>query len=261
MYGNKNVFVTLTYNNEHLPPDGSLDYTHFQLFMKRLRKHFVPTCPVKKSVDPEFHEQFMFEHGIRFYMCGEYGDKNRRPHYHAILFNCTFDDKVKWRKTKTGFYQYVSKTLTNLWGYGNAEFGDVSFKSAAYVARYIMKKVDGDPAAMHYCDIDPETGEILAELKPEFSQMSRNGGIGKRWIMRYFDDVYPKGEVVVDGRSRKAPRYYDNLLKDLDPVSYERLKKLRALESEKHASDNTRERLLVREQVAQAKLATLVRPL
>ena len=221
MFGNKNVFVTLTYNNQHLPLDGSLDYSHFQGFMKRLRKRFVPPNPFDPKLDPEAYADFALKHGVRFYMCGEYGDESRRPHYHAILFNIKFDDRVRWRKTPTGYYQYRSKTLEDLWGLGNCEFGDVTFKSAAYVARYIMKKVNGDAATMHYCDIDPETGEILAELKPEFSQMSRRPGIGRGWIEKFQSDVYPHGSLVVNGREVRPPRYYDQYFRSVDPIEYE----------------------------------------
>ena len=44
-----NCFITLTYDNEHLPPDGSLQLSHFQDFFKRFRKKFVPKCPYKKG--------------------------------------------------------------------------------------------------------------------------------------------------------------------------------------------------------------------
>ena len=70
-----NIFVTLTYNNENLPKHNTLVKEHFQLFMKRLRKH-------KKATK---HNK------IRYFHCGEYGEKNSlRPHYHAIIYNCKF---------------------------------------------------------------------------------------------------------------------------------------------------------------------------
>nr|QJB20620.1 MAG: replication initiator protein [Microvirus sp.] len=241
MFGNKNVFVTLTYDPEHLPKDGSLDYRHFQLFMKRLRKKFGS--------------------GVRFYMCGEYGDENGRPHYHAILFNVEFKDRVRWRKTPTGYYQYRSKILEDLWQLGNCEFGDVTFKSAAYVARYIMKKVTGDQATFHYCDIDPETGEIKAELKPEFNNMSRRPGIGRDWIEKFQSDVYPHGYAVVNGYKVRPPRYYDQFFKAVDPKEFDHLCLTRKVEIRKKASDMTLERLAVRERVAQSNLDRLVRPL
>ena len=194
-------------------------------------------------------------------MCGEYGDENGRPHYHAILFNVKFDDRVRWRKTPTGYLQYRSKTLEDLWGLGNCEFGDVTFKSAAYVARYIMKKVTGDAASMHYCDFDPVTGEIFSERKPEFNNMSRRPGIGRDWLDKYQSDVYPHGSVVVNGKEVRPPRYYDQVFKAVDPKEFEHMTLLRSLEMRKHDTDMTPERLAVREQVALSKISSLKRPL
>lgn len=241
LYGNRNVFVTLTYSPEHLPKDGSLDYRHFQLFMKRLRKKYGS--------------------GVRFYMCGEYGDQTARPHYHAILFNIAFDDRVPWRKTPTGYTQYRSSSLESLWGLGNCEFGDVTFKSAAYVARYIMKKVTGDQAAFHYCDIDIETGEVLHEVKPEFNNMSRRPGIGRGWIEKFTSDVYPGDFVVVNGKRQRPPRYYDKFFEAVDPKEFDHLCLERRLETRKASANMTPARLAVRERVAQANLDRLVRPL
>lgn len=107
-----NSFITLTYNNESLPANGSLDKTHYQKFMKRFRKQHP-----KKT--------------IRFYMCGEYGDQTLRPHYHAIIFNHHFDDR-KHHNTIKGNKLYKSDILQETWGKGHCLIGDVTFESAAY---------------------------------------------------------------------------------------------------------------------------------
>lgn len=134
----KNVFITLTYSDEHLPYDQSLDLDHFQKFMKRLRKK---------------HPH------VRFYHCGEYGEKTGRPHYHAILFNCDFLDK-KIYTIRNENPVYVSQELNNIWGYGLCEIGSVTFESAGYVARYCTKKITGDFAEEHYQWLLPN-GETL----------------------------------------------------------------------------------------------------
>lgn len=123
-----NCFITLTYNDEHLPSDGSLNYRDFQLFMKRLRK--------RVSVP------------VRFYMCGEYGENFGRPHFHACLFGFNFPDLKLWKSGKSKLYR--SPLLEELWPFGYSSVGDVNFESAAYVARYILKKVTGADAAAHY---------------------------------------------------------------------------------------------------------------
>lgn len=114
-----NSFITLTYAPKHLPPGGTLVLKHWQQFMYRLRKKYGK--------------------GIRFFHCGEYGEKLGRPHYHAILFGLDFADKTKW-KMRRGYQTWRSKSLEKLWPFGHSEIGSVTFESAAYVARYILKK-------------------------------------------------------------------------------------------------------------------------
>ena len=135
-----NCFITLTFNPESLDDRSnpwSLDVRDFQLFMKRLRKKYGA--------------------GIRFYHCGEYGELNKRPHYHACIFGFDFPDKRLWKVTNSGHRLYISESLDELWPFGFCTIGNVTFESAAYVARYIMKKVNGDAAADHYEWIDEDT--------------------------------------------------------------------------------------------------------
>ena len=177
-----NCFITLTYSDEHLPSDKSLHVEHFQKFMKRLRKRF--------------------GEGVRYYHCGEYGEKYMRPHYHACLFNFDFPDKKIW-KENNGNRLYVSESLSELWPFGFVTIGDVTFESAAYVARYIMKKVNGDLAESHYERVDWETGEVY-QLKPEYTTMSRRPGIGSNWFAKFKDDIFPQDYVVINGKKLKA---------------------------------------------------------
>lgn len=246
----ENCFITLTYNDEHLPENKSLDVAHFQKFMKRLRKRFGA--------------------GIRFFHCGEYGEKYFRPHYHACLFNFDFPDKKLW-KVNNNHRLYISESLSELWPFGFSTIGDVTFESAAYVARYIMKKVTGDAADSHYERVCLETGEVF-NLKPEYTTMSRRPGIGKPWFDKYHKDVYPSDFVVINNKKLKPPKYYDTLeerysdaLKSLGNVSYEHtfdsIKDSRKMKATKFVDNNTPERLNVRESVQLARLKKLPRTL
>lgn len=191
-----NCFVTFTFSPEHLDSKGSLRKEDFVLFMKRLRKKF--------------------GNGIRFFHCGEYGTKLRRPHHHAILFNCDFPDKVPCGMSN-GYQMYKSETLNKLWGKGFCSIGSVTFESAGYIARYHLKKVSGDDAEDHYGD-----------LVPEYITMSNRGGIGKGWYDKYKSDVYPSDLVVLPGnRKLKPPKYYDKLLEREDPSLYTSVKAAR----------------------------------
>lgn len=243
----KNCFLTLTYNNENLPPDMSVNVRHFQLFMKKLRKKFGS--------------------GIRFFHCGEYGEKFARPHYHALIFGLDFEDR-KLHSVKNGVPLYTSETLDSLWGMGYATIGDVTFESAAYVARYIMKKINGELADEHYLAkdpqgnwiYDPETGEILKRT-PEYTTMSRRPGIGKPWLDKFQSDVYPHDFIVVNGKKVKPPKAYDANFEITDPVAFRQVKRLRKLVSNDVKENNTPERLKVREKVLALKLRKLLRKL
>lgn len=245
----ENCFITLTYSDEHLPENHSLDYTHFQLFMKRLRKHFEP----KK---------------IRFFMCGEYGGKKGRPHYHACIFGVDFDDKLIFQKNKQGQAIYSSQTLENLWGKGFCTIGDLSFESAAYVARYVMKKITGKDAEEHYSAfVDKNTGELISDQPrvPEFCRMSNRSGVGANWLDVYHDDVYPLDKVIVRGHPAQPPRYYDKKLEEKDPILHEAIKQARqesaARKGRISGFDDSPDRLAVKEKVKLASIKALKRNL
>lgn len=214
-----NCFVTLTYRDER--NDGNLHKDHFQKFMKRLRKKFV-------GVD------------VRYFMCGEYGDLESRPHYHACLFGLDFVDRQLLKDDK-GHRLYISPTLTDLWidpegeelpmpsnwighynpkSYGMCTIGDVTFDSASYVARYTLKKLEKLTADERYKvmvadtesrkDLSSCTGDDVKRLR-EYVLMSRRPAIGKRWIEYYYKDVYPHDFVVIrNGVKCKPGKYFDS---------------------------------------------------
>lgn len=233
-----NCFITLTYSDEFLPRDKSLNVKHFQDFMKRLRKEYGP--------------------GIRFYHCGEYGEKYQRPHYHACLFNFDFPDKQVWKRVRNSTY-YTSESLQNLWGFGYCTIGEVTFESAAYVARYILKKQTGKTAYLKYTELDYDTGEILNEIKPEYTTMSRKPGIAKHWFEQYHSDVYPDDFIVLRGKKLKPPKYYDAQFEILSPKELSIVKLRRKLNGEKHADNNTIDRLNDRRIIQELKLKQLKR--
>jgi hypothetical protein len=235
----ENCFITLTYDNDHCPTDRSLNYGDFQRFMKRFRKRF------KDST-------------IRFYMAGEYGEKFERPHFHACIFGFNFPDRTLWKRTPSGSLIYRSKSLEDLWPFGYSSIGDVTFESAAYVARYVMKKRTGRGVGDHYETTDMETGEIK-DRTPEFNRMSLKPGIGYGWYEKYHSDVYPHDYVVVNGREVKPPKYYDKKFAEDFPEAFESLQLERFIDAQSRYEDNTDERLAVKEQVLDAKLGRLKR--
>jgi hypothetical protein len=255
----QNCFITLTYDN--FGKDGpTLVKADFQKFMKRLRHH---TDKRDKK--------------IKYFMCGEYGDKNQRPHYHAIIFNYDFPDWVYRGVSPSGHDLYTSPLLEKIWQTENTkggfvQVGTVTFESAAYVARYCTKKITGDLAneidpstgLKHYERFDPETGEII-EVIPEYATMSRGGrngrGIAYDWISQYTGDVYPKDHFHIRGNVVKPPRYYDNYLEENNPELLKKLKEKRLQAQFENFDEGSTSRLRQKEIVSMAQYRMLKRSL
>ncbi len=173
-----------------------------------------------------------------------------RPHYHACLFGFDFPDKEMW-KVSNGNRLYTSKILDEVWGLGHAVIGDLTFESAAYVARYILKKVTGKSADAHY------NGR-----RPEYVTMSRRPGIGRSWFDKFKSDVFPHDYVVVRGVKMLPPKFYDRVLELTSPKEFAKIKngrvdRARAVPySERHGA-----RLYVKERVKRAQIQSLCRNL
>lgn len=221
----QNCFITLTYNDESLPADNQLNYSHFQKFMRRLRK---------KNKDT-----------IRFYMCGEYGEGTFRPHYHACIFNWYPSDPKLYSK-RDGLRLYSSAELDQLWSHGSTKTGALTLQSAGYTARYILAKKTGNhPGAF---------------AVPEFNKMSLKPGIGAAWLQKYRSDVFPCDYVVhSDGKKDRVPVYYNKLNEQLNPEIFQAVKLARILSAQENWADNTTSRLKVKEIVKAAATRQLPR--
>lgn len=207
----QSAFVTLTYDAEHLPAVGSLDPEHLRGFHKRLHNRLL------------YHRGY----GISYYGCGEYGDLNKRPHYHSILFGYQFPDLKKYSENSRGEALYTSELCDDVWGFGKTMLGDVTFESCAYVARYVTKKVHKSVReAGHYLVYDADG--VVHERNPEFSHSSRNPAIGKRYFQKYGAEIAQHDTVIVNGREVPSVPYYDKMI---DPARLEVLKKARSRKS------------------------------
>lgn len=231
-----NWFLTLTYDQAHIPNPPSLNYSDWQLFAKRVRRNLSP---------------------FRFFMCGEYGENTWRPHYHAIVFGLEIPD-LKRAAGSDKMPLFSSAKLNGLWGKGMIMVGAVTPQSAGYVARYNLKKITGQRAETHYRYID-EDGEVH-QLMPEFCHMSTKPGIGAAWYDKFHKDVHTHDYVVRDGFKNPVPRYYD---KRATSKGYEldEIKMQRQMAALPKAANNTPERLAVRETVLKARSSLLKRSL
>ena len=274
-----NSFLTLTYADEYLPNrytlgwktnsepiySGTLSKVDHQKFIKRLRKAL---GRVKSSSTSSPYLTTLATNAVRpcgpvsakvrYYLGAEYGTQYGRPHYHICLFGVDFADKKYWMKTPAGSRIYRSPELERLWPFGHSTVGVLNFESAAYTARYVMKKITGDRKEKAYERLDRETGEII-RIEPEYNEPSRRPGIGLSWLEKYTADVYPKGKVIVRGKEANPPRYYDKQIAKWDPDVYELIQHDRHIEGSKRWEDQTDARLKVREEVQAAKLRQLKR--
>lgn len=250
----QNCFLTLTFSDEHLPVNYSVSKRDTQLFMKRLRKAIAP----KK---------------VRFFAVGEYGDLELRPHYHLLIFGHDWPDKEHFSTCEhTGQKLYRSAQLEALWTFGYSASGSVTWQSAGYCARYVLKKITGDRADDHYCRTHPRNGSVNL-VEPEFVTMSTVPGIGFDWFQKFRSDAFPSDFLVVEGKQRPVPRFYQRLLQkeeELRPETsfyrqqntpLQRVKKVRRLNASKWKADNTPARLCVREFVKKEQLKSLKRNL
>jgi len=216
----RNSFVTLTYNDENLPEDHGLNVKHWQDFATRLRKKMGP---------------------FRFLHCGEYGDDNLRPHYHACLFGHDFTQDSVPYGNPDGHALQLSQTLHDLWGKGFVTIGELTFDSAAYVASYVFKKLNGKTRVERYTRTDTSTGEQW-DVAPEYATMSRRPGLGATWFEKYQSDVYPADVAIAKGQKFRPPKYYDGLLAEQNPQLWEKMQEKRAKHVKKNPDTNqTRE--------------------
>lgn len=247
-----NCFLTLTYKTEKLPEHGNLRHRDIQLFFKKLRNLCSRLKQNSIAVSPDKI--------IKYYMAGEYGTINKRPHYHICLFGIDFTDKKYLRLSPAKHKLYTSPTLEKLWPHGYSSIGEVNFQTAAYTARYIISKITGKQALKHYQKINIETGEII-KITPEYNQMSRKQAIGKTWFEKFTTDIYPHGHMVIRGHKTNTPRYYDKQYSLTNPEKYDTLQYMRHIEGLHHRENQTDARLKVREQVQHAQLKQLKREL
>lgn len=220
----RNSFITLTYAK--VPSGGGLVIEDLQRFFKRLRKRLEPAR-------------------VRYFACGEYGEENERPHYHACVFGHGFDDRFLQVREKPPLYR--SSLLESVWTEGHSSVGELTYESAAYVARYVMKKLTGLRAEEEY-----------GERRAPFVCMSLKPGVGSKWFDKFGSDVFPADEIVHDGRHHRVPRYYDS---KLDPEVLKSFKAERRAAAEVHADDQSDDRLRVRESVVEARLRAFRRKL
>jgi len=315
-----NCFITLTYNDQHLPRDAGLNHQHFADFISRLRaalhreirreghtdaydgdrrtdqsaekerarqqhaswkskaaERLLPSRPLRgaEGRGGEKTKQFQYDLNeisntqpsrrkqraarrlhVGYYMCGEYGERNGRPHYHAILFGIDFADR-QFHTMRNGNRIDTSKTLEKLWGMGFASVGGATYESARYISEYIIKRLrDGKKTRLQ---TDLETGEVR-EVPKEYNAMSKRPGVGSGYLRKH-GEYLAHGWVIHNSSKIPPPRYYDKWFSKYNPHQWEALQHQRYLLQKLHQEHHTPERLAVQELVDRAKTRTFKRDL
>lgn len=203
-YHASSYFVTLTYDDEHLPTGYGVDPATGEIIA-------VHATLVKADLQNFFKRLRKSGQQISYYSAGEYGSQTYRPHYHCIIFGLQLDDLQPVKRNFDGQQYYVSRTIERLWPYGMHVIGNVTHESAAYVARYTLKKATHNYTREYY---------DVAGIEPEFQIMSTRPAIGKR----YYDDNISKfkfGTFSVStptgGIKMTMPEYFRKKYREIDP--------------------------------------------
>ncbi|QCS36565.1 replication initiator protein [Capybara microvirus Cap3_SP_465] len=200
-----NWFITLTYDNDHLPISKYLNeetgvYTETPTLdnveeMKKFWKRFRINLSRSSDVDLK----------VRYLYSGEYGDTTHRPHFHAILFNTVLPDlKVFYKDKQTGFTYYTSELLEKSWKKGNVLIADCTFETCQYVAAYVVKKQTGKQSQV-YDDVN---------IIPPYMQMSRRPGIGSQVIELNLETFWHDKSIILSTKNGGKQLPFDQYIKN-----------------------------------------------
>lgn len=216
-YHDQSLFLTLTYDDEHLPKDSTI------VFDEETGEYKAEIHSLVKKDLTDFLKRLRYYLGypIRYIACGEYGGKTYRPHFHLIVFGLNLEDLQILKRNYRGDIYYTSPTIAKVWKYGFHIIGDVTPESAGYVARYTTKKLLGKDAKLY------EKYNIV----PPYLVMSRRPGIGKEYLDDNRDYIYNYDNIILsndDGSSTiSVPRYFRKRMEIEDGERYERYAEIR----------------------------------
>lgn len=153
---------------------------------------------------------------IRYLICGEYGPKTLRPHYHACVFNWKPKDLKFYKENHCGDRLFTSKKLSKIWGKGFVIIGELNYQSACYVARYVSKKL--------FKEKNYQNAKQL-NIQPEFIESSRNGGIGIKYWNEYKNIIINNKGIILKikdkVKNKPIPKYFMRKWKETGDMEYD----------------------------------------
>lgn len=226
-------FVTLTYDNEHIPGVNheTGEVVRGAMYLRRKKE---PELAVNQTLWYEDIQNFLkrlrkaYSGQLRYFVAGEYGEKTGRPHYHMILFGYQPEKLKPYSKVKPDEYM-VDSRITRCWGLGIHNLINPTQGGYSYVAGYVTKKFD-----------DETLEHIKNGLRPPFAQMSRDPGLGYKYYQEHKDEIWKKGYIQLDnGKRASIPRYFQEMQRIEDPRILWELKK----QNQQRAIDKTKDML------------------
>ncbi len=197
-------FITLTFNDENMPPNYSLDKSLITKAIKLMRKK------ISK---------------FRFFQIQEYGGSTQRPHGHMVVFGLDIPDLELYREKP--YLTYTSQILSECWPHGHVELNLLTIQTCIYIAQHDAAKIL-KPIPYHELKIlESETGEFFTDREPESKSSSNRPGIGHDYYQKYKSEIYTTDSIVIDAMQFPVPKYFDTLLKREDPKLYEQIKQSR----------------------------------
>ncbi len=199
-------FLTLTFDDEHLPKDGSVRLKDIQNFNKSIRKF-----KKRKKQKPNYRNLYV----------GEYGGRTSRAHYHIIAFNLNISDLEEFND-EGGHMLYVSKEINKIWGKGNVTLMRLNFENCVYVAQHHFKeKLTRKQKVNEITYLHPVNLRLIKKRQSEFTHRSCSPGIGKEFFLEFKSDIFPCDYMIINGQKKPLPDYFSKLLKTYDPQMYE----------------------------------------
>lgn len=162
-------FITLTYDEEHLPKNFGLQSDETTKFFKRLRINL--------------NRHYGFNYKIKYYACGEYGDSEKvyignngvplgRPHYHAIVYGLDDINDVH-RQILVDSWGKCDPYLFDKRRGKDSAMQDVTIDDIRYVAGYVQKKLNGDLAEETYGDRLPPFSRVSHGMGLNFAELNK----------------------------------------------------------------------------------------
>lgn len=226
-------FLTLTQDDDHGSNWSSLDKAVLAAFWHRWRMRGVQ---------------------LRYGAAGEYGERTERAHYHAAVFGPEIPGLEFFRKNERGERLYTSDWLSDLWGRGFVTVAPLDAGTAAYVAGYCLRDVHAKDDG-RYDTVTP-SGEYVERTLPFFT-MSRRPGIGRGFVEKYGSQFGAGDFMISGGQKVKTPKYFHNVLEELNPPLAADLKAAREaqIRSPRARAERRPARLRVKAECLKAKLA------